>query len=201
MTKQASFEMECPQCHAKQETRIWQSVNVDVSPGLKEKLFNGEINVFNCTKCAHVEPLEVSLLYHDMQRKFLVCYVPLSYLDEKDALNQFTKSGDMHGGASPEFERIHVVFDMNELLRYIVFRERLHEKWEEHNEEEHGTDIKEAFPMTENDSETAAVLMEAAQHLIQAAHLKPALEETVREVLEMLMKAVAELAQESEGTA
>ena len=138
---------------------------------------------------------------HDMQRKFLVWYIPLSYLDEKDALKQFTKAGDMRSGSRPEFERIHVVFDMNELLRYVVFRERLYEKWQEHNEEEPEIDIKEAFPMTENDSETAAVLMEAAQHLMQAVRLKPVLEGTVREILEMLMKAVTALEQEPEGTA
>jgi hypothetical protein len=177
---------------------------VDVSPDLKEKLFNGEINVFNCTRCAHVEPLEVPLLYHDMRREFLVWYFPLNSLGEDGFLNYFTQHGELDGNElniPKDNLRTHFVFDMNELLRYIVFRERLYEKWEAHEGEERGNDVKEALPMTEIDAEAAAVLMEAVQHLVQAIHLKPALEETIREVLEILLKAVTALAPEPEGTA
>jgi len=210
MTKQASLEIECPQCHAKQEIRVWESINVDVSPDLKGKLFNGEINVFMCTTCAHIEPLSVPLLYHDMLRKFLVWYCPPSSLNDEAFLSYFTEQGELNTadmpdapkGSFPEYERIHVVFDMSELLRYIMFRERVHEKWQEHKGDVSDIDAQEKRPtMAESDWEAAALVRSASDQLVQAASFKPMLRDAVIEALRIIRKALEELSQEPEGAA
>ena len=141
MTKQASIELECPQCHTKQIILVWDSVNVHENPELKENLFKGEINAFRCENCEYFERLQVPLLYHDQHRGILVWYFPLSHIEnDKTFLDHFNEQGVfqikemelLNEDLAAEFQRIHVVFDMAELVRYVWFREKLHEKWQGH---------------------------------------------------------------------
>jgi hypothetical protein len=204
--KGRSFEVECPECHTKQKTYVWHSVNVAVSPELKEKLFNGEINVFNCAGCGEVRPLHVPLLYNDMQKKVLVWYFPLSDIEKEGFLDQFTEQGqwtsNIPDSRFPEYGRIHVVFELYEMLRYIVFRERLHEKWMERNEAGDSGTAEEGKPLwSESDQEAAAELMEGALHLFHAAKINPMLEGTVREAALIIHNAVENLACQPEGEA
>lgn len=134
MTMLTVREIECPECHLKQEVEIWESVNVSLDPNLKRKLFEGHINFLKCQKCAHEFPIDVPLLYHDMEKQFLVQYIPLDWIDDDSFLSQFTKQGEpSHGLKIPKKlvhgKSIHMVFSMDELIRYVLFRGRLYEKW------------------------------------------------------------------------
>ncbi len=42
------MELECPKCGTRQNVFLYDSINVSIDPNLKEKLFKGEINVFQC---------------------------------------------------------------------------------------------------------------------------------------------------------
>jgi hypothetical protein len=48
MTEMESHKLNCPKCGHLQDTVVWTSLNVSLDPDLREKLFNGEINVFIC---------------------------------------------------------------------------------------------------------------------------------------------------------
>ena len=137
MTRITTHEIECQACGSKQDTEIFESINVTVDPELKEKLFKGEINKFICEKCSHEAMVDISLLYNDMERKFSVQYYPYQWIFDESFLNGFTKQGE------PEWTRdervpkkimghlkwTHIVFSMDELIRYIMFRDRVSEKW------------------------------------------------------------------------
>ena len=47
MTKilKENCELECPICKQKHIVTLYNSVNIQVNPELKEKVFNGEINI------------------------------------------------------------------------------------------------------------------------------------------------------------
>ena len=45
--------MECPYCLSKGDFEFWDSVNVDLNPELRERLFNEELFVYHCDKCGH----------------------------------------------------------------------------------------------------------------------------------------------------
>lgn len=95
------------------------------------------MNHFACPKCDQKGYLLVSLLYHDMDRKFLVQYHPFPAIQSNEFLGQFDLNGHVRLDPSKltqtidrklkYFSDLHVVFDMAELIRYIVFRERLHD--------------------------------------------------------------------------
>ena len=114
MSHMSNREIECPECGKFQKVTVWDSINVDLDAALRERLFAREINQFQCSSCGHNAFLDFPLLYHDMTRQFLVQYFPPSYLD---------KGLDVTGRL--DASRWQVVFDMTEMLRYILFRETL----------------------------------------------------------------------------
>lgn len=124
--------LKCPECGHEQETTVWESINTSISPELKESLLKAEINMFHCDTCQHKAFIAAPLLYHDMDAKFCVQYYPPEALDDANFYEQFSDRGFLADGIGvPNIKgvaylyRPHIVFDMDEMLRYIKFRDRL----------------------------------------------------------------------------
>jgi hypothetical protein len=138
MSLERSIELTCPECQHQQTAIIWDSLNADVSPEAREELPRGRINVFDCDGCGQKFAIPVPLLYHDMARKFLVQFYPFEAFDDA-FLGRFDDNGrdirfvDTCGamnasegdGGFSYMKNPHIVFDMGELVRYVLFRERL----------------------------------------------------------------------------
>lgn len=139
MTRPRTEELECPSCGMKKNVILYDSINVTVDPNLREKLFNGEVNVLNCDKCGDSAFFAAPFLYHDMERKFMVQFVPFAYVEEKVFLQNFTKDGKLLHVVAMRFPRsfrqmcknLQIVFDIEELMRYVIFREKLYDMWKE----------------------------------------------------------------------
>jgi hypothetical protein len=138
MTYVQTETVTCSKCSKEQTVSIHSTLNVTLDPALRENLFNGQINTFDCSSCGHQAMIGVPLLYHDMDRKFAVQFYPEESLDEEDFIKQFdhdlTRNDDLELTSTEKMPRYllfpHIVFDMQELMRYVVFRERLFEKKE-----------------------------------------------------------------------
>ncbi len=135
------FDLECPNCGLAQTAIVWDSLNADVNPEAREALFEGKINVFVYETCGHQARLDAPLLYHDTVRRFVVQYYPFEMIMDGEFLERFDADGTVRSFASavrvglpPAAEAAmaymahpHVVFDMNELIRYIHFREEVYD--------------------------------------------------------------------------
>jgi hypothetical protein len=93
MSHERLAEVECPQCGAARSVTIWDSLNADISPEARQELFQGKINTFECASCEAMILLPVPLLYHDMQRRFVVQYFPAGALDDDGFFKRFTPDG------------------------------------------------------------------------------------------------------------
>lgn len=72
---QSRFEdIECPHCHAKGKFEVWDSINVDLNPKLREQLFNEELFMFHCPSCGQVIGIPFSTIYHDMTHAFMLFF-------------------------------------------------------------------------------------------------------------------------------
>jgi len=127
-------EIQCPNCNQKQEQVIYRSINVKFDPELRNDLFEGDINRFNCKYCQHTSIIPVSLLYHDMDREFAVHFFPSESMKKDKFLEKFDENGkmiieeDKIDFDPPEYMYdVQVVFQMDEMLNYILFREYLHD--------------------------------------------------------------------------
>ena len=134
MTKISEENIKCPECGAETTVTVWHTLNVSLDPKAKKTLLKGKINWFRCRECGFEGCLDVPLLYHDMQQQFMVHFFPPQALDQPGFLDKFTPEGKFDfnlKGMSKRFEvipylrDIHVVFGMDELLRYVTFRDKL----------------------------------------------------------------------------
>jgi hypothetical protein len=139
MSVKREEEVACPKCGKVQSITIWESVDVEQDQEARAALFEAKINRFDCPSCDFDAIVPVPLLYHDRGRSFVAQYFPFGLLDEPEFVARFTSDGrDRHvieafaravaarklpPGAEPA--EPHVVFDMEELVRYVLFRERV----------------------------------------------------------------------------
>jgi hypothetical protein len=132
MTVKTNINLLCPQCYKDSSMEIWFSLNAQLNPEGKEKLLKGTINVFQCSNCNYKTFVPAPLLYHDMQNNICVQFYPFNRLDDPRFLEQFTTEGQPKTIADlpPEHvgayvKEIHIVFSVEEMIRYIAFRDKL----------------------------------------------------------------------------
>jgi hypothetical protein len=132
-------EIPCPKCGQAQTITIWESIDAEPDPAAREALFEAQVNRFDCPGCDFDALVPLPLLYHDRKRQFVVQFFPFGWLDEPDFVERFTADG-RDRQVLESFERAlkakkippgaepvepHVVFEMPELVRYVLFRERV----------------------------------------------------------------------------
>lgn len=131
MSRRRKVQVQCPACSHEQSVSAWHSINVTMNAKLREQFFAGEINVLVCKNCKFVGELPLSLLYHDVNLKFMAYYIPAYQLEEDDLYKTFKTDGTFASPlpgndadtANPYGP--HIVFSMRELRRYVIFREHL----------------------------------------------------------------------------
>lgn len=149
MSKRTKTEIECPHCGNKQDTEVWSSLNVTLDPEAKEALFNGKINFFCCQKCRWEGMIPVDLLYHDMRRRFCVQFYPFEWIGNNDFIQDLIQNIPIEGELPPAWppmtdfppymQHMHIVFDMGELVRYVIFKDRLFELQHSGSEQDTGS--------------------------------------------------------------
>jgi predicted RNA-binding Zn-ribbon protein involved in translation (DUF1610 family) len=139
MSSHREEQIACPKCGKEQTVTIWESIDADPDPEARTALFEARVNRFDCPACDFDALVPLPLLYHDRKRQFVVQFFPFGWLDEPEFVSRFSADGrdrqvaDMFEralkakklppGAEPA--EPHVVFDMAELVRYVLFRERV----------------------------------------------------------------------------
>lgn len=109
----------CPHCHQEGEFNFWSSVNVDLNPELREKIFSDELFMYHCPHCGEVTGIPAGFLYHDMKHKFMLFfdfYKPDDYDYEPMELSE----GDFAINGNYTFRG---VFGLNRLKEKILILE------------------------------------------------------------------------------
>lgn len=154
MSTSHQVELKCPHCGHTQTATLWGSINVTVDPHLREEFFRGRLNVFDCEKCKMQTPIICGFMYNDIARKILVQYQPTQGMEDGDFLDLFAADGTVvlpeELARMPEvgeyMSKPHVVFDMDELRRYVRFRELLYERGLSQDESSDGSADEDKEP-------------------------------------------------------
>jgi len=135
-------DLKCPNCGQKKQVMVWSTINARVNPEAREDLLHGRINVLTCDGCGETVRILKTLLYHDMNNKYMVYYFPFEYINEPEYLDEFDATGNLFREADEinkliedGYSPIHYVLDINEMVRYIRFREALAQR-KQHNAQE-----------------------------------------------------------------
>lgn len=76
MSRISEVKVTCSKCQKESDFQIWQSINVQLDPEMKEKVLNGEAFLFKCPECGAVTQINYMTLYHDMEKQFMVYLAP-----------------------------------------------------------------------------------------------------------------------------
>lgn len=127
MSQKRTHEIACPLCGREQEVELWDSIDVEEEPELREQLLAGRVNRVECAGCKKPFRIDLPLVYHDREQGLFIHYEPLvggrtlaeaatgfqAALKELDAL----VPGDL-----PPLE-IHLVVEWSELVERIYLLE------------------------------------------------------------------------------
>lgn len=72
MSRFEMMKLTCEKCGEIFDCKVYTSINVQLNPELKEKVINGSIYEYVCPKCGHKHFRLNSILYHDMEKKYMV---------------------------------------------------------------------------------------------------------------------------------
>lgn len=72
MSKQLQIVFDCPICGKETKALVWESLNIEFNPELKEKLLDGSLFQVKCNHCGRFVYVEYPLLYHDMEKKIMI---------------------------------------------------------------------------------------------------------------------------------
>lgn len=136
MTLMARETVLCPACGFKQEIEVYQSINANITPELVDRLFDGEINVFNCISCGHRAFINQPLLFNDMRLEVKIQYFPADWLNDnidslceqyRGLMAELEKFRSDFGFMSKSIREmdICVVFSLYEMVAQIKFRRHL----------------------------------------------------------------------------
>ena len=111
--------VECMHCHAEGQFDYWASVNVDLDPELREKVFNEELFLFHCPKCGKVPGMPAGTLYHDMKHEFMLFFEFFKPDDYKNEPIELPKEMGLKGNYT-----LRTVHGLNRLKEKIMILEQ-----------------------------------------------------------------------------
>ncbi len=121
-------QITCPRCQTRFTTDVFQIVDAQQQPELKQMLLMGALNVAVCPNCNFSSQLAMPLLFHDAEHEMLIVHVPMELnlpLPEQERIvGQLTKA--IADSAPPgEFKAYMLQPEM--IMTMKTFMERVYE--------------------------------------------------------------------------
>lgn len=114
MSQEHTETIKCPKCGAEGNFTIWESINADLNPELKEKILNEELFVWTCPGCGAQIFIPAGTVYHDMKRKTMLIFdfnnEEAKSESEIEIPEMFSNLGDY------QFRIVHNLMDMKEKI-------------------------------------------------------------------------------------
>lgn len=76
MSECRTEQITCPRCHYDSPMTVWNSINADLDPELKEKFLDGDLFDWKCEVCGLETKVPFGTIYHDMEHRFMLFFDP-----------------------------------------------------------------------------------------------------------------------------
>jgi hypothetical protein len=126
MSQQETYRIKCPRCGQEHEVVLYEAINVQQSPELKDQLLANRLNRVACPDCEFSFRVDKPLLYSDPARRLLIHLLPVNGSDPARGEEAFAglvqRLGETlpDGVAAPD---IHLVHSRIELVERIFLLE------------------------------------------------------------------------------
>ena len=126
MSQQRDYTIRCPKCGQEQPVTLYDAVNVQTEPALREQVMLNQLNRVQCAGCALAFRVDKPVLYHDPERRLLVYWVPAPPGAEAAGERQFAHllmALAQQQPAGTELPAVHLVFSRLEWVERIFLLE------------------------------------------------------------------------------
>lgn len=76
MSISRTVNISCPTCGTQQDIQLYDAINVETEPHLKNALMHNQLNRVECAECDASFRVDMPLLYNDPKNKILIHWVP-----------------------------------------------------------------------------------------------------------------------------
>jgi hypothetical protein len=126
MSQQKEYEIRCPKCAHEQTVQLYESINVQASPELKDRLLHNRLNLVECENCKVSFRVDKPLLYSDPALRLMIYLIPLKGSTVEEGCAQFAECIKRVNEILPQdipVPNIHLVFSQVELVERIFLVE------------------------------------------------------------------------------
>ncbi len=126
MSSSRPYTIVCPQCEAEQEVELYDAINVQEAPALRDELMANQLNAVTCPHCGFQYRVDKQLLYHDPERRLMIYWFPGQEGEYRQNRDLFLQTLQAIDSALPdEFDppTVHLVFTRTELIERIYLLE------------------------------------------------------------------------------
>ncbi len=114
MSQERTEIIKCPKCGAEGNFTVWDSINVELNPELKEKILNEELFAWTCPNCGAKIFIPTGTIYHDMKGKTMIFFDFNDDEAEKESEIEIPEMFSNLGGY--QFRIVHNLMDMKEKI-------------------------------------------------------------------------------------
>ena len=114
----------CPKCQKESEFLIWDSINTNLNPDMKEKVRTGEAFQWNCPFCDAYANVEYTILYHEMENLVMIYYVP----GDGDKTEVIELMQGRHKNEDGEYVEMEIKVDEGYMKRVVGTKNQFYEK-------------------------------------------------------------------------
>ncbi|WP_372806776.1 CpXC domain-containing protein [Pontiella sp.] len=127
MSISRTVNITCPSCGTPQDVRLYDAINVDTEPQLKDALMQNQLNRVECSDCGLSFRVDKPVLYSDPKLKMLIHWVPeTADMDREAILEEFEQSLEKMNEMMPEdmdLPSVRLVMSRVELVELIFMLE------------------------------------------------------------------------------
>ncbi len=127
MSISRTVNISCPSCGTQQDVQLYDAINVEAEPELKDALMLNQLNRVECSDCDLSFRVDLPLLYNDPANNVLIHWVPeTEEASREEILEEFDRSMEQMNEMMPadaEMPKVRLVTSRVELVELIFLIE------------------------------------------------------------------------------
>lgn len=127
MSISRTVNITCPSCGTPQDVTLYDAINVDTEPHLKDALMHNQLNRVQCADCGLDFRVDLPMLYTDPKHNMLIHWIPENDETPREAiLEEFDRSMEEMNSMMPEdieIPSVRLVLSRVELVELIFMIE------------------------------------------------------------------------------
>ena len=129
MSKNHIEKIKCPKCSHEDDFTVWESINTDDAPEMKELVRNREVFMWKCPECGNDSIIFYPVYYHQPDENILIHFLPDYSSAAVDFLKELRHEPYDENTPLGENCRKRIVFTANQLHeKLLIFDEGLDDR-------------------------------------------------------------------------